>query len=111
MMSNCGCNGLSSGTKARGTATATAVGKSVGCGCGGGGGCSCGGSGGVAGGCGCGGSGCLTCEPRAFVRPRFFAGQLLTEEDLALLGNYVVEKNRLHNRSLWGPGVVCGLDV
>jgi hypothetical protein len=51
------------------------------------------------------------CEPRSFIRPRFFAGQLLTDEDLALLGDYVVAKNRLHNRALWGPGVVCGLDV
>ena len=45
------------------------------------------------------------------MRPRFFAGQLLTEDDLDLLGEYVVGKNRLHNRALWGPGVVCGLDV
>jgi hypothetical protein len=35
----------------------------------------------------------------------------LTEEDLGLLGDYVVAKNRLHNRMLWGEGVVCGLDV
>ena len=45
------------------------------------------------------------------MRPRFFAGQLLTDEDLGLLEEYVVGKNRLHNRALWGPGVVCGLDV
>jgi hypothetical protein len=61
--------------------------------------------------CGCRGRGCAACEPRAFIRPRFFAGQLLTDEDLALLGDYVVAKNRFHNRALWGPGVVCGLDV
>ena len=48
---------------------------------------------------------------RVFVRPRFFAGQLLTEDDLQLLGDYVVAKNRLHNRFLFGEGVVCGLEV
>lgn len=52
----------------------------------------------------CGGLQCLC-------RPRFFAGQLLTEEDLNRLERYVVEKNRLHNRHLHGWGVVCGLEV
>lgn len=46
-----------------------------------------------------------------FCRPRFFAGQLLTEEDLNRLERYVVEKNKLHNRYLHGWGVVCGLEV
>jgi hypothetical protein len=95
--------------------------KSGGCGCGGsGGGCGCGGGGG----CGCGGSkgsttatcvsgevGCTTCNDQGFARPAFFAGQLLTEEDLQALGDYVVGKNRLHNRHLFGDGVVCGLEV
>jgi hypothetical protein len=36
---------------------------------------------------------------------------LLTEDDLQSLGDYVVAKNRLHNRSLMGSGVVCGLQV
>jgi hypothetical protein len=45
------------------------------------------------------------------VRPLFFAGQLLTEEDLELLGEYVTAKNRLHNRHFLGEGVVCGLEV
>jgi hypothetical protein len=45
------------------------------------------------------------------VRPRFFAGQLLTEEDLQKLIDYLVAKNRLHNQRLWGDGVVCGLEV
>jgi hypothetical protein len=45
------------------------------------------------------------------MRPRFFAGQLLTEDDLQLLGDYVVAKHRLHNRFLFGEGVVCGLEV
>jgi len=52
----------------------------------------------------CGGLECLC-------RPRFFAGQLLTEEDLNRLDHYIVAKNRLHNRHLFGTGVVCGLDV
>src|SRR5262245_14797564 len=52
----------------------------------------------------CGGLGCLC-------RPRFFAGQLLTEEDLNRLDHYIVEKNKLRNRYLHGWGVVCGLEV
>ena len=91
-MTHCGCNTTPCGCRSSGLAIAP---------------------GGAHGGraCACGGRGCATCEPRAFIRPRFFAGQLLTDEDLALLGDYVVGKNRLHNRALWGPGVVCGLDV
>jgi len=46
-----------------------------------------------------------------FCRPRFFAGQMLTEEDLNRLDHYIVAKNRLHNRYLHGWGVVCGLEV
>ena len=52
----------------------------------------------------CGGLECLC-------RPRFFAGQLLTEQDLNRLDHYMVEKNKLHNRHLVGWGVVCGLEV
>jgi len=52
----------------------------------------------------CGGLECLC-------RPRFFAGQLLTEEDLNRLDHYIVAKNRLRNRHLFGTGVVCGLEV
>jgi hypothetical protein len=52
----------------------------------------------------CGGLECLC-------RPRFFAGQLLTEDDLNRLERYVIDKNKLHNRYLFGPGVVCGLEV
>src|SRR5262245_36258589 len=66
-------------------------------------------------GCGCGGSGsgAATADlaATAFVRPRFFAGQLLTEDDLGLLTTYTTAKNRLHNRYLFGAGVVCGLWV
>lgn len=84
-----------------------------GCGCSGGGAS---GTGGGASGtsgatCSCGRATCESCQTVSFVRPRFFAGQLLTEEDLELLGEYTVAKNRLHNRHFWGDGVVCGLEV
>jgi hypothetical protein len=71
-------------------------------------GCGCGGSGG----CGC-GSGAAAADLAAtvYVRPRFFAGQLLTEDDLSALTAYITAKDRLHNRYLFGAGVVCGLWV
>jgi hypothetical protein len=90
-------------------------------------GCGCGGGCGGKGGCGCGGSAgcgckparlpeaapapCSPCETASFVRPRFFAGQLLTEDDLEALIDYTVAKNRFHNARLFGAGVVCGLEV
>lgn len=52
----------------------------------------------------CGGLECLC-------RPRFFAGQLLTDETFNNLDHYIIEKNKLHNRYLHGWGVVCGLEV
>jgi hypothetical protein len=52
----------------------------------------------------CGGLECLC-------RPRFFAGQLLTDEDLQRLDHYITAKNKLHNRYLIGWGVACGLEV
>ena len=63
-------------------------------------------------GCGCGG-GCDRCSTglATACRPRFFAGQLLTDADLTRLEEYVVAKDRLHNRYLVGTGVVCGLEV
>lgn len=67
------------------------------------------GSGLPAGACHCGA--CDPCAVQAYVRPRFFAGQLLTDEDLEALSDYVIRKNRLHNRHLTGAGVVCGLYV
>ena len=55
---------------------------------------------------------CPACgQLQCLCRPRFFAGQLLTEEDLNRLECYIVEKNKLHNRYLHGWGVVCGLEV
>ncbi len=44
-------------------------------------------------------------------RTRFFAGQLLTEADLNNDQSYWLAKSRLHNRYLFGWGVVCGLQV
>src|SRR6266446_247764 len=44
-------------------------------------------------------------------KPRFFCGQLLTDLDLDAAMNYIAAKNRLHNRYLFGAGVVCGLIV
>jgi len=61
--------------------------------------------------CSCGGAGCTSCQTQGYVRPRFFAGQLLTEDDLQALSAYVLNKNRLHNRHFMGDGVVCGLQV
>jgi hypothetical protein len=52
----------------------------------------------------CGGLECLC-------RPRFFAGQLLTAEELNGLERYVINKNKLPNRYLHGWGVACGLEV
>src|SRR5262245_12614612 len=44
-------------------------------------------------------------------RPRYFAGQLLTESELNSEQAYILAKNRLHNRYLVGWGVVCGMEV
>jgi hypothetical protein len=44
-------------------------------------------------------------------RPRYFAGQLLSEDDLRSEQDYMLAKNRLHNRYLHGWGVVCGLEL
>jgi hypothetical protein len=65
----------------------------------------------ASGGCGCGCGGAAQQVTSAFVRPRFFAGQLLTEDDLSALTSYITGKDRLRNRMLFGPGVVCGLEV
>jgi hypothetical protein len=73
-----------------------------------GGGCACGG--GCGGGCGCGPTD-VAARGTAFVRPRFFGGMLLTEDDLESLTDYVIGKRRLTNRYVFGPGVVCGLTV
>jgi hypothetical protein len=76
---------------------------SRGCGCGGACSGQCGGS------CGCTSAGVAGLS--AFVRPRFFGGMLLTEDDLQAIDDYAVAKRRLTNRHVFGPGVVCGLAV
>jgi hypothetical protein len=83
--------------------TAVAPRTTPGCGCG------CGGAGTGCSGCSCGSCTCKVLVP--FERPRFFSGQLLTEQELNGEQRYVVDKNRLHNRLLHGYGVVCGLRV
>ena len=72
--------------------------------------CGCGGHASTSSGCG-GGCGTADCRDGAIVRPLFFAGQLLTEEDLQALSGYVSAKSRLHNRSFFGEGVACGFEV
>lgn len=44
-------------------------------------------------------------------RPHYFAGKLLTAEDLELEQAYHIERRRLLNRILHGAGVVSGLTV
>jgi hypothetical protein len=74
--------------------------------------------------CGCsgktpsGGSNGCTCDQCApacpdsgVLRPNFFAGQLLTEDDLQQITIYQNGKRRLTNRYVFGTGVVCGLEV
>jgi hypothetical protein len=51
---------------------------------------------------------CTSCEVK---RPRFFTGQLLTAADLQAEQDYVLNKLRLHNRCLFGSGIVTGLNV
>jgi hypothetical protein len=52
---------------------------------------------------------CHTLE--CLCRPRYFSGQLLSDDDLTAEQQYVIKKNRLHNLYLHGWGVVCGLQV
>jgi hypothetical protein len=62
--------------------------------------------------CGCAPAVCPDCGGlECLCRPRFFAGQLLTDEDLTRLDYYITAKNKLHNRYLVGWGVVCGMEV
>jgi hypothetical protein len=84
--------------------------SSCGCGCTGSAGRA-GAAGGCSSGCGCGGSCGGQAGASAYVRPRFFNGMLLTEDDLQAIDDYAVAKRRLTNRHMFGPGVVCGLAV
>jgi hypothetical protein len=44
-------------------------------------------------------------------RVRYFAGMLLSAEELKTDQSYYHEKRKMHNRCLHGYGVVCGLEV
>lgn len=44
-------------------------------------------------------------------RPRFFVGKLITAEDLAQEQEYLLGKQKRHNRSLHGFGIISGLKV
>jgi hypothetical protein len=48
---------------------------------------------------------------RFFTRPNFFTGRLLVADDLEQEQQYHIEKQRLHNRTLHGSGIVAGLAV
>lgn len=55
---------------------------------------------------------CSTCgQLECLCRPRFFAGQVLTADDLNRLDHYIRGKHKLHNRQLHGWGVVNGLEA
>ena len=51
------------------------------------------------------------CDRGAAERPRYYARQLITSDDLTLEQDYFRNKLRLHNRMLHGWGVVCGAQV
>ncbi|HYH84230.1 MAG TPA: helix-hairpin-helix domain-containing protein [Pyrinomonadaceae bacterium] len=60
--------------------------------------------------CDCGGGEETCCGLDCLVQPRFFCGQLLTDQDLTALVNWTRDKTGLvRYRDGWG--VVCGLDV
>src|SRR5256885_14881360 len=103
----CGCGGgahaRSGSAFSTGPASSGAAVKTRGCGCGGSCAGQCGGT------CGCTSAGVAGLS--AYVRPRFFGGMLLTEDDLQAIDDYTVAKRRLTNRHMFGPGVVCGLEV
>lgn len=51
------------------------------------------------------------CEPGVTERPRYYARQLITADDLTLEQEYFRNKMRAHNRLMHGWGVVCGVHV
>lgn len=51
------------------------------------------------------------CDQSVAERPRYYARQLITADDLTLEQDYFRSKLRLHNRLLHGWGVVCGAEV
>jgi len=60
--------------------------------------------------CGCGGTEDVCCRLDCLVQPRFFCGQLLTDQDMTALVGWTQDKLRLA-RFRHGWGVVCGLEV
>src|SRR5262249_23898132 len=83
---------------------ANSIHKSTGCGCGDGATIS------IAQ-CSCGGAGCASCQGQGIGPRRCCAAQLLSKHTRNWLPVSVAKKNRLHNRYLFGAGVVCGLEV
>jgi hypothetical protein len=53
----------------------------------------------------------LPCDHSVAERPRYYARQLITPDDLTLEQEYFRDKLRRHNRLLHGWGVVCGAQV
>lgn len=53
----------------------------------------------------------VRCELHQFERNRYFFGKLMTVRDFEVEQRYVREHGHLHNQSLHGWGVVCGLTV
>src|SRR2546427_6668354 len=60
--------------------------------------------------CGCGATEDVCCRLDCMVQPRFFCGQLLTDQDMMALVGWTQDKLRLA-RFRHGWGVVCGLEV
>ncbi len=53
----------------------------------------------------------VPCERGVTERPRYYARQLITADDLTLEQEYFRNKMRVHNRLMHGWGVVCGAHV
>lgn len=53
----------------------------------------------------------VACDRGAAERPRYYARQLITSDDLTLEQDYFRNRLRMHNRMLHGWGVVCGAQV
>lgn len=53
----------------------------------------------------------VTCDVPTFRRTSYYTGKLLTARDFSEEQRYHIDKHRLHNMTLHGWGVVCGLKV
>ena len=53
----------------------------------------------------------VPCDRAIAERPRYYARQMITADDLILEQEYFRDKHRRHNRLLHGWGVVCGAKV